>query len=356
MKKLLKYISIACIGAFALHSCSDDDEMLMIDSSAFVAPEAVSPLSGTAIALSEATQNDSITFEWSKAEYGVETAPKYALQLTTLEDKAFANAIDLTVVFNTSYTSTQKEINEALVGLGFEPGEEAIFNYRIVSTIGTANVNALTSQVQTLTATPFSTDLSTPWGLVGSATPNSWDGPDVPFWKTSTPNVFEAYADLTNGDDVGEIKIRKDNAWTEDFGGNITSSSATGFAGTLEKGGSNIPVTVKGSYKITIDLANLTFTAEKFKWGIVGSAAPNGWDGPDVHLNYDGVNNEWFVNNITLTEGMIKFRQNDDWGTNYGAGGTAGTIESGGSDIPVTAGKYNIRVNFDKLTYSITPA
>ncbi|MDX1830381.1 MAG: RagB/SusD family nutrient uptake outer membrane protein [Lutibacter sp.] len=80
------------------------------------------------------------------------------------------------------------------------------------------------------------------WGVVGSATPNGWDGPDLTLYETGTTDVYQGYVNLADG----EIKFRPDNTWGSDFGDN----------------GSNISVTA-GIYKVTINTADQTYTLEK---------------------------------------------------------------------------------------------
>ena len=54
---------------------------------------------------------------------------------------------------------------------------------------------------------------------------------NLPFYTTATADVYVAYVTLGNG----EIKFRKDNLWTENYGD-------TGADGTLEANGDNIAV------------------------------------------------------------------------------------------------------------------
>ena len=53
--------------------------------------------------------------------------------------------------------------------------------------------------------------------------------------------------------------------------------------------------------------------------------------------------------NVTLTDGEIKFRLNNAWGGEYG--GNDGQL--GSDNIPVTAGTYTIIVDFENGTYTI---
>ncbi len=87
-------------------------------------------------------------------------------------------------------------------------------------------------------------------------------------------------------------------------------------------------------------------------WGIVGDSTPNGWNGPDIMLKQDGSVLSIFV---TLTDGLLKFRENNDWTNNYGDDGADGTIEAGGANINVTAGTYKITLDLTNATYTIIP-
>jgi len=90
------------------------------------------------------------------------------------------------------------------------------------------------------------------WGLVGDATLNSWDGPDMEMYQTGT-NQYALYADLT----AGEMKFRFNEDWGNNYGDN-------GADGSLEPGGANIPIANPGTYYITLDLDNLTYSAQPF--------------------------------------------------------------------------------------------
>ena len=90
------------------------------------------------------------------------------------------------------------------------------------------------------------------WGLVGNATPNSWDGPDLEMYETGS-NQYAIYADLT----AGEMKFRYDENWGQNYGDN-------GADGTLEAGGSNIVIPSSGTYYVTMDLNNATYTISPF--------------------------------------------------------------------------------------------
>ncbi len=89
------------------------------------------------------------------------------------------------------------------------------------------------------------------WGLVGNATPNGWDGPDLEMYQIGAQE-FAIYAELGSG----EIKFRFNEDWGVNFGDN-------GSDGTLESGGANIAVSA-GTYYIVMDLSSETYSITPF--------------------------------------------------------------------------------------------
>ena len=89
------------------------------------------------------------------------------------------------------------------------------------------------------------------WGLVGNATPNGWDGPDLEMYQIGALE-FAVYAELVSG----EIKFRFNEDWGVNFGDN-------GSDGTLESGGANIAVSA-GTYYIVMDLSSETYSITPF--------------------------------------------------------------------------------------------
>ena len=81
MKNFIKYISLACASIFALSACNDDEDIIKLDPSTFVAPKVETPASSTIELLEENAANTAMTFNWSAANYGTNTPPKYELQI-----------------------------------------------------------------------------------------------------------------------------------------------------------------------------------------------------------------------------------------------------------------------------------
>lgn len=93
-------------------------------------------------------------------------------------------------------------------------------------------------------------------------------------------------------------------------------------------------------------------------WGLVGSAV-NGWGGinrgfattNDIEMLTDG--NGTYSTYATLLDGEFKFRQDGDWGVNYGDTGADGGIDAGGDNITISAGTYHITLDLGNNTYSV---
>ena len=191
------------------------------------------------------------------------------------------------------------------------------------------------------------------WGLVGSAV-NGWGGTnrgfaagnDVPFLSNGQDGMFRAVATLYDG----EFKIREDNAWGLNYGDD-------GADGTLEQNGANIAISA-GHYVIDFDAVNftITITPAETVWGVVGSATLNGWGAAeDVKLVPDPCNDGvYIIKDVVLTDGEIKFRQDDAWGVNLGDDNADGTTEANGANIAVSAGTYDMTLDTVNGTYTLT--
>lgn len=168
--------------------------------------------------------------------------------------------------------------------------------------------------------------------------------------KLSSPlenDVYEGYVYFENPNT--QIKFTPNANLSVNYGD-------TGADGTLDEGNSsaNIVIPDAGGYKVTVDLANLTYSFEKADWGILGSATPGGWD-TDIDMVYDETEKAWSITTL-LQPGAIKFRANDAWDLNFGDDAADAFLEEGGGDILIeNAGTYKILLYLENpdYTYSI---
>lgn len=337
MKNILKTAAI-CASLVWLVGCEKDEEKAIMNANARVE----SNISASTLVLDKTQSNTTaLTVSWETKDLGVQLAPVYTVEFENIA----TGKIKPLSAERSPFTLTVKELNEYLVGLGLKTGVAT--DVRVLVRAALSDQRSLVA-TKTLKVTPYFDEIkASEWGVVGSATPNGWNGPDIKMWNSTDGNLV-AYATLS----AGEIKFRKNNDWGVNLGGSN---------GTLSSGGSNIAVTA-GTYKITINVSKNTYAIETYSWGIIGSGARGWGDNDDVAMTYEGSTNSWVVKNIAL-DGEIKFRLNHSWGTNFGADSTdnpaaalEGDIKSGGNNIKVPAGTYNVSFSFDannKGTYKI---
>lgn len=117
-------------------------------------------------------------------------------------------------------------------------------------------------------------------------------------------------------------------------------------------GGLRTTKNLVNQFAVDLDVLNSSLGSQS-DWGLVGSATPNGWNGPDVEMFQTGP--QEFSIYAELVSGELKFRFNEDWGNNFGDNGNDGTLESGGANIPISAGTYFIVMDLGSGTYTISP-
>jgi|APTNR8051073442_1049403.scaffolds.fasta_scaffold00003_178 hypothetical protein len=179
-------------------------------------------------------------------------------------------------------------------------------------------------------------------GIIGSATPGGWDNDTDLTQDGSDPHVWTGTFTLV----AGEAKFRANNAWDNNWG------ATTYPSGYGTSGGPNIPIAVGGTYFVYFNDATGEYffgpTANAAAYadiGIIGSATPGGWDN-DTNLIKNPANPYKWSKYFTLTEAEAKFRADNAWTVNWGAGtfpGGVGTLN--GANIPVKEGYYFVTFN-----------
>lgn len=312
------------------------------------APSITSVSNGDNFVLSlDNNDETAVTFSWDDPilDSTLDVDVEYVLEAATAGTD-FAEPIEAGKVTNqNSISLTNAKLNTIAIESGIAVDTAGDLDMRVKASITDANTGEILERIAstvTINVTTYLTvlDLSTAWGIVGSAANNWGATPDLPFFSTDVAGVLVAYVNLIDG----EIKFRENNDWSNNLGDN-------GADGTFESGGANIAVTA-GSYKVTLDFNNNTYTIENFSLGIVGGAYNNWGATPDFMLEYDQYS-DVFRGIVTVIDGEMKFRMNNDWGTNWGDNGADGTLELNGANIQVSAGIYIATVNLNDLTYSL---
>jgi len=181
--------------------------------------------------------------------------------------------------------------------------------------------------------------------IIGDATAGGWDTDTHLTKDNGNPDLWKGNVSLTDG----TLKFRANDAWTLNWGG-------TDFPmGVAVPGGDNIPVD-SGDYQVTFNTATLEYNFLPIipftTIGIIGDATPGGWDA-DTDMEQDPTNPAIWRKRLILTDGEAKFRAENDWTFNWGAGDfPTGLGVQDGANIPVVAGEYKITFNSITGEYS----
>lgn len=339
MKNNIKTLAIIFTLLLSFSSCETDDDLIFT-----AAPQGEFELNNTFLSeytlpAENATNNNiGAIFTFNEADFDVQTNVSYELQSSILGDFT-----DATTVPSISNENTQIEISiGTLKTLAEEYGivapNSGVLNFRVRAFPGdSASTTEMFTPIQQLTVTLLEETSGgssgiepATWGIIGDGYNNWGDGgPDGQFYTTSEAGVLVAYVTLIDG----EIKFRENNAWDSNLG-------AGEAEGSLESGGANIPVTA-GTYKITMNTNENTYTMEDYSWGVVGDGYNNWGETPDAKFYYDYTTDTFKVD-VKLLDGEVKFRLNNSW-----------DVEFEGDNIPVTAGHYSISINLNDNSYTL---
>ena len=342
MKKINKIWFLGLAFILALASCDKEETQIVLNPGA----KLEATLSATTLTLLKDNPDvDVLTVSWIKPDFGFPAAASYSV-IIDKKGNNFAKPVTIGVGAALKKTFKKVELNTLVINLGIPAGTAADLDFKVDCSIG-ANTH-LTTAIQNVKVTTYvdKLDLSSPWGVVGDATTNGWNGPDQPMYKSGTTNGLVGYVTVNDG----QIKFRRNNDWGVNLGSAGSVEPDVAPSGSLKADGKNLGIK-KGSYKISIDTVALTYKVEALTWGIVGDATTNGWNGPDMPMRYDPTVDLWRAE-VKLVAGNIKFRLNNDWGTNYG--GSNGTMALNGDNIAITPGTYLITADFKTLKYTIT--
>jgi hypothetical protein len=386
MKKLNYILILAFALAFA--GCEDIEEKPTLDNENAVAPVLLTPAGGSTYALSASEARDDFDlFEWSAADYGVDIAINYTLQL----DQAGGNFVSPRVLARTSDltdTMTVSELNLMLFDLGYTNAQSADLDIRVLSSSLNPEVDTLYSQVNSFTVTSFSygqPDIVAPadgstfilendtTGLVDFEE-ISWTSVNY-YSETATryrlefdhpDNSFTDPATLYNGTEIQFTpKVLDLNNALLDHGYSAGEAAAVELLVTSSTDGSGAIQSGIVEYTITPYSSEAPPPEPLY---LVGAATTVGWDNTaGLPIEWDAENG---VHSITteLTAGGMKILQTlgqwaPQWGDDGNGDGTGGVliyrpdeITTDPAEIPSPGdGTYRIDVDIPNLTYTITP-
>ena len=325
---------------FSALSCTENDDTLTtletvrFNSKPQVTPEVVQ-------LTQEAQAQPAINISWEEVHFPVPEAPvaynlQFGIASDTIGENAWENAITKTVGEDVLSTEVSvEELNAIALDLGLVPAETATMAVRVRAFVD----REVFSNTTAFEVTPYEV-------IVGNNVlylPGAYQGWDPvsagTLSETATPGVFVGY--LTFEDPTAlEFKFTTAPNWDDNYGGDGN--------GNLVFEGNNVSVPNVGSYQITVNMNTMTWMAESYSWGIIGTATPGGWDA-DTDMSYNYQQDYWEFTGA-LVAGALKFRLNDQWNVNYGSPNSTDFIayldDPGAHDV-AAAGNYHVTFQID---------
>jgi len=260
--------------------------------------------------------NDSVsvvTFNWPSVSYGIKAAVTYSLQFDMPSDTAtttpWSKATEIQVgddILTLSMLGVDLN-NIAINSLGLTPGVVADVVVRVKSYVDRpAYSNAIT-----LSINPYVPPVIVVGQVLWVVSPG-WNIVSAPnIVSVDSDKVYEGYVYIPAGGST-QIKYSSSPDLTHIVYGD-------GGAGLLSKDKSagylNLPS--DGYYELSANLNNMSWTATKTTWGILGDATPGLWV-TDTPLTYDPTAKVWTVTCAMVAAGSFKFRANNAWKIDFG--------------------------------------
>lgn len=326
-KFIIYLVFIGLIGLFA--SCEKDgDTVTMKD------PVAPSLTTIPDLTLERAKGTEILTFVGTKVDPGFEASANYTLEAAA----AGTNFADPVIILITINPEEMKISVSDLNGILLKklPADQAInIEFRLKALLvvdsGTGAVGSATkpmvyiSEAKQVEAKLYGLPRLE---LIGSGMDQKIESP------------------LADGKYEGLVKVNSANPFTlYDPETGITYGSGGGKV-LIVDGAGIVPPNNNGWHILKVDLSGETKTYDldtEYQIGVVGSATPHSWDGPDIQMEYNHSTGLWEVT-TDLMAGEIKFRKNNNWDWNLG--GPLSDLVSDGANIPIPeAGNYTIKLN-----------
>lgn len=381
MKSLIKSLLLATIIATGFAACDKVDSLPYYGNG--MAP--VLSASATTIAPAPADSNNTaLVLSWTYPEYATDSSNiKYIIEIDST-GKNFAKAVSKEVVgvLTTSYLA--KELNNLLLGFGYEFNKPVDMDVKVTSSYVNNN-ERLASNILKIRMTPYKVppkvELPTSGKLfiVGSATQGDWSNP-VPTPTQELTQIDETtyggIFDLIGGKEY--LLLPENGNWDKKY--SVTDNTVPG----LNEGGDfgyglpqNFPgPATSGLYKIIVNFQTGKFTVTAFtqqhglpsELFIVGNATPGDWSNPvpTPSQQFTRLNSTKFeIASLALGDGKeyLLLPENGNWGMKFGVqDNTAANIKLGGTLVPEgqnipspeTAGNYKITVDFVNNSYKLT--
>ena len=379
MKNILKLLLLATGILFMYSSCKKIDNLPSYANG--LAPVLTSSATNITPAPSDSNKNV-VTFSWSNPKYATDSSTqKFILEIDST-GRNFSKEITSTVSGKLNISFTGQQLNNILASFGFTPGQSFSFDIRVTSSYGNNNNQlksnvikvSITSYLVPIILVPSSTNALTLLVINASNTAVSFNWNSSPYGTSNTIN-YALQMDVVGGSFASPQVLKYGTALTSGITVNDLNALAIA-AGVIGGSTKNVEfriVSYLGTtyttplvYSNAVTISITTFTPIPPTLYIVGDATPGGWSNPvplpsQQFTRIDAVS-YGIVVNLTAGKSYVFLPLNGDWTHKYGGASATGgalladnAVPGSNTPAPATSGMYQIVVNFQTGTYTITP-
>ena len=358
--KFTKYLVGLAASAGLLFGCQEL-EMVQICDPSEVVPPVLAEVEDLTITADNQTEN--AVFTWDAADFGAKVAVNYALEAKYGEGDIYEVVSGLS---GTSYKISYEILNQNLYnGLGLPSDTPVEINFYISAKVG-EDKKYYSAPVKAKVQVTAAEKKYPMVYVIGNF--NNWsDGTtqelfDFAGTDTKYSGIVGFSGKAANGFKVRGSETGWDNAkgnWGLDGSKEAPAAESATIELMNDGGSGDIKIYSKNFYNMTLDKTapSLTMNFSFNSIGVIGTAV-GGWDA-DIDFQFNTENQKFFLD-VTLVEGEMKFRADDDWAVNWGVATPGVKMEKGvldGSEnITVPAGNYRIYLNFnnpEELTFEL---
>lgn len=338
-------VAFACV-ASTLGSCEKDNEMVTVTTGEL--PTLTASADSVVLLQKDATDT-AFTFNWlplgvSWSNEAVSSnILRYSIQIST-QERNFQGSPLLTVdTEGTTASITVNTLNTALLEAKVAPEQPVVLLARLAITLAPNNI--MYSNVIELQATPYEDVVLLPSLFIAGAL-NEWShSNDFRVGSIEGDSKYEGYANFTAGNLA--FKFSSQANWD---GINYGAAAAAGKLSVAGDAG-NLEVPAAGYYLLKADTQTLDWSATPITWGIIGAAAGGWGDTDDVALTYDANSGLWTAT-LDMNADEFKFRANNAYTINLGAGARNGVLSNGGGNLRIAeSGRYLVTLDLRNAGY-----
>ena len=324
-----------------------------------------------------------LTLTWTFPQYATDSANmKYIVELDST-GRNFAKEVTSTQTKSLSKSFTGRDLNKFLLNYGYKVGTPVKLDMRVTSSYTNNNEKYISNVVQ-VTITPYSdpSKLTTENTSVTGTSGTSSDHSNTFSWSPAFPGYSGTVTYVLEYDSAGKNFVSPQTI--AGYGGAsvysaslnqgdmnttaLTSGIAVGTTGTVEYRVKSTTASGSAAYSNVVNVSVTTFSPVPANLYIVGDATPGGWNNP-VPLpsqQFTKVGDYKFSIRLGLTGGKsyLFLPVNGDWGHKYGGVGANNTNNPNGDNFkpeggdmlaPASSGVYDIIVDFQASTWTVTP-